>query len=102
LQACCVPTPESFVHHLAGLPLYIELIRAVAALGSPVVAVEYRHVALRLTCAALRMPALPLLPPACGAALHMMHCTWLRCAVWLNVAGRPFLPAGLQESCAHH
>eukprot|EP00877_Chromochloris_zofingiensis_P001902 jgi/Chrzof1/11712/Cz06g06150.t1 len=41
-------TPVVFLHGVRGLPLYIELLKHVAELGNPILAPEYRHVALRL------------------------------------------------------
>lgn len=40
--------PILFLHGVGGLPLYLEMIKYVTALGSPVLAVEYKHVGLRL------------------------------------------------------
>jgi hypothetical protein len=41
-----------FLHGVGGLVLYLDLVRHIAALGGPVIAVDIRHVGMRLRWAA--------------------------------------------------
>jgi hypothetical protein len=42
--------PVLFLHGVGGLVIYLDLIRSIVNLGGPVIAVDIRHVGMRLRC----------------------------------------------------